>query len=134
MLRAAAFVVWMALAGAVAAQPFQVVSDGGDGIWVLDVASGEVGWCRLVTPPGAKLIDVFGMDSQVREARPGTPRPACETVRAGNGAPGTPFDVAAFFADPEAHGWTEGDLRPWETRGDVGGGSHRGDVGAVRGR
>lgn len=121
------------LSAPASAQPFVVVSDGDAGIWVLDGRSGEVSWCRLVTPAGAKLVDVFGADAQVRDAPPRPPQPECDVVRRGSGE-GADFDVAAFLDDPEAYGWTGGDLRSWQTRGDVGGGSHRGDVDAARER
>ena len=78
---AAAWLAIVLAAGAAQAQPFQIVSDGTDGVWMLDEASGEVSWCRLVTRPGAKLIDVFGADVQVREARERPARPECEVVR-----------------------------------------------------
>lgn len=120
MLRAAAVGLGLALAGAAAAQPFQVVSDGGDGIWVLDGGSGAVSWCRLVAQAGAKVVDVYGVGAEVREAPARPSRPTCELVRAGNGTNGPPFDLAAFFADPEGWGWTGGAERPWESRGDVG--------------
>jgi hypothetical protein len=96
-----------------------------------------VSWCRLVTPQGAKLVDVFGAEAQVREAPALPAEPRCEQVR-GPGATGSrPLDV--LFADVDADGddaeyapWW-GQMRDrWGERGDVGGGSQRGDVGAIR--
>jgi hypothetical protein len=135
-----AAVLAIGLAAGAAAQPFQMVSDGADGTWVLDEGSGAVSWCRLVTPPGAKLIDVFGADAQVREAAPRPATPECEQVRGPSATDGTRFDLAALL---EAEGSYDAPVyAPWwgnnfgwrRNRGDVGGGSHRGDVGAVRAR
>ena len=136
---AAAWLAIVLAAGAAQAQPFQIVSDGTDGVWMLDEASGEVSWCRLVTPPGAKLIDVFGADAQVREARERPARPECEVVRGPSATSGgVPYDLLTFFGDQGLYGdaeyapwWGNMGWR-WRDRDDVGGGSHRGDVGAVR--
>ena len=68
-------------AGAAQAQPFQMVSDGADGVWVIDEGSGAVELVPAGDGAGAKLIDVFGADAQVREAPARPARPACETVR-----------------------------------------------------
>ena len=117
-----------------------MVSDGADGVWVLDEGSGAVSWCRLVTPPGAKLIDVFGADAQVREAPPRPARPECETVRGPSATSDRlPLDLLALFEGSDAYGYDDeyapwwGDMRGrWRDRGDVGGGSRRGDVGSAR--
>jgi hypothetical protein len=117
--------------GAAGAQQFQMVSDGQDGVWVLDEGSGAVSWCRLVTAPGAKLVDVFGADVHVREApaRPGRPR--CEEVRGPSATAGEPpLDVLTFFDDPGLYDY-DGYL-PWRER--MGWRRFRGDVGVGRGR
>ena len=113
------------------------VSDGAGGAWVLDEASGAVSWCGLVMPSGAKLIDVFGADSQVREAPPRTARPACEQVRGPTVTGAGPIDLAALLAGAGAYGepvyapWW-GDAFGWRRHpGDVGGGRDRDAVGAA---
>jgi len=117
--------------GAAEAQPLQMVSDGAGGAWVLDEASGAVSWCGLVMPSGAKLIDVFGADSQVREAPPRTARPQCEQVRGPTVTGGTPFDLAALLAPPGAY--DEPVYAPWWGN-DFGWRRHPGDVGGGRDR
>jgi hypothetical protein len=129
-MAAAWLAAFLLAAGAAGAQQFQMVSDGADGVWVLDEGSGAVSWCRLVTAPGAKLIDVFGADAQVREtpARPAQPR--CEAVRGPSGTAGElPYDLLALLDDPDLHDY-DGYL-PWRDR--MGWRRFRGDVGA-RGR
>ena len=127
---AAAWLAIVLAAGAAQAQPFQIVSDGTDGVWMLDEASGEVSWCRLVTRPGAKLIDVFGADVQVREARERPARPECEVVRGPSATSGgVPYDLLAFFQDQGLYGG--GEYAPWW--GNMGWRERRGDVGAGRG-
>ncbi len=132
-------------AGTAAAQPFQAISDGGGGVWVVDRATGAVGWCRLVAAPGAKLVDVFGSDVSVRASAPRPGQPVCDTVRTASGDGVDPFDRSDFLATPEGEAWLEdvaghdddardGGVSPWQTRGDVGGGTDRGDVGAVHRR
>ena len=136
-----AMLLALALGTTAAAQPFEIVSDGADGAWVLDGGSGAVSWCRLVTPPGAKLIDVFGSDVQVREAPARAAEPQCEQVRGPSATADLPGDVLALFEDADVYG-DEAEYAPWWGqmrdrwlgRGDVGGGSHRGDVGYGRGR
>jgi len=127
-------------AGVAEAQPFQMVSDGADGTWVLDEGSGAVSWCRLVTQPGAKLIDVFGADAQVRETPTRPAQPECEQVR-GPSVTSVPLDELALYDGSDSYGydseyapWWGGMRWRWRDRGDVGGGSHRGDVGVMRAR
>jgi hypothetical protein len=127
-------------AGAAEAQPFQMVSDGADGTWVLDEGSGAVTWCRLVTAPGAKLIDVFGADAQVREtpARPAEPR--CEQVRGPSAtADRLPLDVLALLDGYDSDGYDPvyapwwGNNFGWRRHpGDVGGRRDRNEVDPVR--
>lgn len=134
--------------GGAGAAPFALVSDGRDGVWVLDAAGGAVSWCRLVAPAGPKMIDVFGPgDSDVRAAEPRTARPACTLAMPGEGGPDE-ATLAALLAgaagqvgDGQAGdgnwswpGWLP-DARivgGRAGRGDVGGGSDRGDVDAIR--
>ena len=102
---AAAALGLMLAAGAAAAQQYQMVSDGSDGVWVLDDSSGAVSWCRLVMPRGAKLIDVFGAESQVREAPPLPARPECEQVRGPSPTADDPtLDVLAVIDDTDFYG------------------------------
>ncbi len=140
--------VWLVLlglalgaAGMAAAQPFQAMGDGGGGVWVVDRTTGAVGWCRLVSAPAAKLIDVFPNDASVRPSEPRPGRPVCDTVRPASGDGPDMFDGTGFLATPEAQAWLDdpagygdgardGGLSPWQTRNDVGGGTTRGDVGA----
>ena len=69
--------------GAAQAGPFRVVSDGPESVWVLDAGSGELVWCRLRTPSGPKVVDVFGADAQAREATPRRSEPDCSVAQAG---------------------------------------------------
>ena len=138
---AAALLAAALAAAPAAAQPFQIASDGSDGVWVVDESSGAVSWCRLVTPPGAKLIDVFGADAQVREAPARAAEPQCEQVRGPSATADLPGDLLALFEDADAYGddaeyapWWGQMRERWRDRGDVGGGSHRGDVGYIRAR
>ena len=127
--------------GAAEAQPLQMVSDGAGGAWVLDEASGAVSWCGLVMPSGAKLIDVFGADSQVREAPPRTARPECEQVRGPTVTGAGPIDLAALLAallagagaygEPVYAPWWGDDFGWRRHPGDVGGGRDRDAVGAA---
>jgi hypothetical protein len=128
---AAALLTAALAAGPAAAQPFQIASDGSDGVWVVDENSGAVSWCRLVTPPGAKLIDVFGADAQVREAPVRPAEPQCEQVRGPSAtANGLPRELLALFEDSYGDDGTEyapwwGNVGRWERRGDVGAGRDR---------
>jgi hypothetical protein len=72
-------------ATAQAQQQFRIVADAQEGAWVLDDQSGSVTRCRMVSAAGPKLIDLFGADAEVREARPLPPRPDCVPA-AGTGA------------------------------------------------
>jgi hypothetical protein len=133
----AAALLAAALAGApAAAQPFQLASDGSDGVWVLDEASGALSWCRPVTPQGAKLVDVFGADAQVREAPARPAEPRCEQVRGPSATGGLlPAELLALFEDDndaEYAPWWGQTRDRWLGRGDVGGGSHAGDLGYAR--
>ena len=65
------------------AAPFRFVSDGPESVWVLDAASGALSWCRGRAASGPKVIDVFGVDAQAREAQPRASEPYCSL------APGT---------------------------------------------
>ena len=94
-----------------------------------------------MTPAGAKLIDVFGAESQVREAAPRAARPECEQVRGPSAADGAAYELAAMLEAVESYD-DEPLYAPWwgnnfgwrRHPGDVGGGSRRGDVGYGRGR
>lgn len=127
------------LAGAAEAAPFALAPDGQDGVWVLDEAGGAVSWCRLVTPAGPKLVDVFG-DNAVREGRARAARPECVRVAPGSDDAG-PEALAALLAEDgvaDADGrWSWPGWLPDRRivggragRDDVGGGSDRGDVDA----
>jgi hypothetical protein len=134
---AAALLAAALAAAPVPAQPFQLASDGSDGVWVLDENSGAVSWCRLVTPQGAKLVDVFGADAQVREAPARPAEPRCEQVRGPSATAAQPVDLVALFDDSygddvEYAPWWGQMRERWLDRGDVGGGSYRGDVGVMR--
>jgi hypothetical protein len=119
-------------AGTVEAQQFQMVSDGADGAWVLDEVSGAVSWCRLATRPGAKLVDVFGADAQVREARTLPAEPRCEQVRGPSTTGGTLADLAALLEAAESYD-DEPLYAPWWGN-NFGWRRHPGDVGGRRDR
>jgi hypothetical protein len=63
------------------AAPFEAVSDAPDRVWVVDSGTGELTLCRLYAAAGPKVIDVFGGESEVREAAQRNPEPYCEVVR-----------------------------------------------------
>jgi hypothetical protein len=71
------------VAGAAEAEPFRVVSDAPESVWVLDAASGELVWCRLRAPSGPKVVDVFGAEAQARETTPRRRVPDCSVAQAG---------------------------------------------------
>jgi hypothetical protein len=95
----------MLAAGAAGAQQYQMVSDGSDGVWVLEAESGAVSWCRLATAPGAKVVAVFGADVHVRETPARPALPACEEVRGPSATADDPtVDVLAVIDDTDFYG------------------------------
>ena len=69
--------------GVAEAEPFRVVSDAPESVWVLDAGSGELVWCRLRAPSGPKVVDVFGAEAQAREPTPGRRVPDCSVAQTG---------------------------------------------------
>ena len=65
------------------AAPFRIVTDGPDSVWVLDAGSGALTSCRLTSPSGPKIVDVFGDAAQTRDATRLRALPKCEAALAG---------------------------------------------------
>lgn len=89
-------------AGSVAAEtrpsPYQIITGGDDGVWLVNERSGAVQFCRLESAQGPKVIDVFAVGSETRPGLERAARPVCSDQLTEK-VDDDPFGLRSFLPD-----------------------------------